>query len=444
MVTYGTTAIPSDQINVISGGTVAISAAFENTMVVVGGMDTGNGSATEGDVVQVTSPSDAQSKFGDGSELHEQAQLAFQNGVSELYMMPVEETSVSGETQSTQSGTLDNAPIFDPNVNDEHSISVADTSGTDPDTVVHYGSTPPTPSETDTVNVNPVTGEYEADSAPDGDYEFTYDHGDYSASALAPAVDQSARIVVVCTENTSVINDLATEVNSNATDFDFMHSVAGAAPVPDPSSTSSYTSGYIDTIDERRVSLVSPARAFTDDAETNQVRTVGAIGGYLASLALGLSSTGDSIGGFAALRADFTPSQAGTLIDNQVMPLINYPPVEIVKDMTASTTQKFERVYGMQVVDEATEISHLISRTFVGEQNTQPNRDALDRSHRNAYIGMRDGSPKQLDDFTVNVEEDSSNANQANVTIGLDVVDIMDIIDVTITVGDIVRNEGAS
>lgn len=443
MVTYGTTAIPSDQIEVISGGTVDISAAFENTMVVVGGMDTNSGNATPGDLTTVSSPADAQTKFGDGSELHDQAKLAFGNGVGTLKAVPVTETSVSSETQGSQSGTLDNAPIFDPNVNGEHSITAADTSGTDPDVNVHYGSTPPTPSS-DTINVNPVTGEYEADAAPAGDYEFDYEYGTYDSATIAKAVDDSPRIVALCTENESVVNTAATEVNDNATDFDFMHVVAGAYPVPDPTDTQTYTSNYSDGVDERRVSLVSPPRAYTDDAETNLVRTHGAVGGYLASLSLGLSATGDEIGGLTALRADFAPTDAGNIIDDQVLPLIDYPGIEIVKDMTTSTTQKFERVYGMQVIDEATEISHLISRSFIGEQNTQANRDALGRSHRNAYIGMREGTPKQLDDYTVNVTENTSNSDQVDVSIGLDIVDIMDIVDVTITVGDIIRNNGAS
>lgn len=444
MVTYGTTAIPSDIIDVVAGGTVQISAAFDNTMVVVGGMDTANGSATPGDVVEVSSPSDAQSKFGDGSELHEQSQLAFQNGVATLYMMPVAETTVTNETQTTQSGTLSNAPLFDPNVNTEHDVTATDTTDGSMTVNIVYEDSPTQPSDADTVNVNPRTGDYSADAAPTGDYEFDYDYGDYSATALQPAVDQSARIVAVCTESETVVNDLATEVNNNATDFDFMHSVAGAYPRAGSNSANTYATNYTDGVDERRVSLVSPPRAYVDDAETVQVRTVGAVGGYLASLALGLSATGDSVGGFTGLRTELSPQDAGNLIDEQVMPLIDYPPVEIVKDMTTSTSQKFERVYAMNVIDEATEISHLISRVYVGEQNTSPNRRGLARSHRNAYIGMVDNSPPMLDDFTVSVEEDSSNANEVNVNIGLDVVDVMDIIDVSITVGDIIRNNGAS
>lgn len=438
MVTYGTTAIPSDQIEVVAGGTVAISAAFENSMVIVGGMDTATGTATEGDLVEVTSPADAQDKFGDGSELHEQSQIAFQNGVATLHMLPVSETSVTDETSGTQSGTLANAPIMDPNIHDEHDITVTDSGGGTLTVNIVYDGAASSPSATDEINIDPTTGEYNADATPDGtDYEFDYTYGDYSTSVLQTAVDESPRIVGVCTESESVVNDLATEINSAATDFDFMHGVAGASPEADSGS-------YSDGVDEERISLVAPSRGYVDDAETNEVRTVGAVGGYLASLALGLSSTADSIGGFTGLRTDYTPSEAGDLIDAQVLPLIDYPGVEIVKDMTTSTEPKFERVYAMQIVDEATELSHLISREFVGDQNTSSNRNLLARSHRNTFNGMRDGTPKQLDDYTVSVTEDGSNANQVNVSIGLDVVDVMDIIDVTITVGDIIRNEGAA
>lgn len=443
MVTYGTSAIPSDIIEVLSGGTVAISAAFENTMVVVGGMDTAEGNATPGELVRVSSPSDAQTKFGDGSELHQQSSLAFQNGVGELRMLPVEESTETESFTGSASGTLSNVPFFDPAVQPEHEITAQDTveSASVDVNVVYTDGSPSAPSEANTINLDYVTGQWTADES--SDYEITYDYGDYSSGSLQAAVDSSPRMLAVCTESESVVNDVATEVNDNATDFDFMHSLGGAKPRSEDDTATAYATNYTDGVDERRVSLAFSPRGYVDDAETTEVRTVGAIGGYLASLSLGLSSTNDSIGGLTGLRTELTPSEAGTLIDSQVMPLIDYPPVTIVKDMTTSTDPRFERVYGMQVVDEATEISHVISREFVGEQNTTSNRNLLKRSHRNAYRGMEDSSPPLLDDYTVSVTENESDPNQVDVEIGLDIVDIMDTVSVTITVGDIIRNEGA-
>lgn len=444
MVVYGTTVIPSDQIEVISGGTVAVSAAFERTIGLIGGMDTANGSATDGNVVSVSSPSDAQDKFGDGSELHRAARLAFNNGVAEMWALPVAETSVTGEAAGGTSGTLSNVPAFDPNVNTEHSITATDTGGTDPDVNIVYDDSVSTPSESDTVNVNPVTGEFEFDAAASGSYEFDYTYGDYSQTEMANLVDEEPRIVVALTESESVASDLAGELGSRAQNgFTFMHGMAGAMPEVDPSS-------YSDGLDDRRLSVLSAARGFTDEARTEEVRTTAAVGGHLASLPLGESATNDGVEGLVGgLRNTsdgdaLTTSEAGTLIDAEVMPLIDYPPVTIVKDMTTSTDTRFERVHTMQIVDEVTELSHIVSRQFVGELNTDANRASLRQSHRNFMKEMRDDAPPLLDSFTVSVTENDSNANQVDVELGVDVVNVMDVIDVTITVGDIVQNGGAA
>lgn len=437
MVTYGTTTIPSDQITVLAGSSVAISVAFENSIGLVGGMDTANGTATDGEVTTVRSPTDAADKFGSGSELHEQVTLAFQNGAGTIYALPVEEASTTETFGATSSGTVANVPVMDPNVHDEHEVTARDTVDSVDMTVNIVYDTPTQPTDSDTMQFNPVTGEWAADES--SDYDITYDYGDWSATALEPILDESPRIIGLLTENEPTVNTLATELNSRATNFDFMHSVAGANPTVDPAN-------YSDGVDERRVSLTFPSRAYVDAAETDEHRTVGAVAGYLASLPLGLSSTNDQIGGFTSLArtpSGYGPSDAGNLVDEEVMPLLDYPPVTIVKDMTTSTEPKFERVYAMQIVDEATELSHLISRNFVGGQNTSATRQNLRRSHENTFLGMENGSPKLLDDYTVSVEEDSSDPKQANVTIALDVVDVMDTIDATITVGDIVRNEGA-
>lgn len=437
MVTYGTTAIPSDQITVLSGSTVAVSAAFENSVGLIGGMDTANGTATTGEVTQVRSTSDAADKFGEGSELHEQVSLAFQNGAATIYALPVAETQTTETFTGTSSGTVSDVPVMDPNIHDEHDVTAQDTvEATSVEVNIVYDSAPSQPTDANTMNFNPVTGEWAADES--SDYDITYTHGDYSTTAIDPLLDESPRIVIALTETEAVVNDVATELNSRATNFDFMHAVAGA--IPKVTDTANYTDG----VEERRVSLTYPSRGYIDDAETDMQRTAGAVGGYLAGLPLGPSATNDEVGGFTALYEPLTgPSDAGDLIDAEVLPLLDYPPVTIVKDMTTSTDTQFERVYGMQIVDEATELSHLISREFVGRQNSEGNRAALERSHINTYLDMENGTPKLLDDFNVEVTENDANPDQVDVTIGLDVVDIMDTIDVTITVGNVIRNGGA-
>jgi hypothetical protein len=437
MAIFGTTAIPGDSIEVRSGGTVAIGAAFATTVGLVGGMDTNNGSATPGEVVEVASSADAATQFGEDSELKKQVDLVYQNGnISTIYAVAVSETEVTAESAGGTSGSLDDAPLFDPNVNAEHDITASDTGGDDPTVEVVYDSPPATPSSADTVNVNPVTGEFEFDTTADGSYEFDYEYGDYSTAiqTLAPKVP---RTLAALTESVSVANDLVTELNSAAADFEFMHGQVGGGPEVDPSS-------YSDTIDERRLSIVVPSRAYTDAANTNEVRTLGATAGLQSGLALGNSSTYESLGGFVDIgRTEderYSNSELGTLIDSQVYPLKQGDRIFVVKDMTTSTDPRFERVYASEIVDEATEISHQISQQFVGELNTESNRFALGESHSTSYQEFVEDD--LLDAYSVTVSE-GADPDEVDVDIGLDVVDIMDTIDVTITVGDVVTNGGA-
>lgn len=432
MATFGTNTIPSDQITVQSGGTYAISAAFSTTVGLVGGMDTTNGSATPGKTVTVESSADAATKFGEDSELKEQVDFALANGAGTIYATPVSETQTTESVSSTASGALSNAPALDPNVQPEHDITAQDTNeGASVDVNVVYDSPPDTPTTSNTINLNPVTGEFEADES--SSYDITYTHGDY-AGAITSTIKKVPRFVAVLTESTSVANDLLSNLKDKAKDFDFMHGIVGALPEVAPSE-------YSDNFDDRRLIVVAPSRGYTDAANTNMVRTMGAVGGKQAGKALGDSTTYEAVDGFADLNTKYTNQELGTLIDNQVYPLKQASGIQVVKDMTTSSDAKFERVYASEIIDESTEISHQISQNYVGEANTESNRFALGESHASSYSEMEEDN--LLDAYTVRVSE-GPNPDEVDVTIGLDVVDVMDVIDVEITVGDVITNGGAS
>lgn len=432
---YGTTGIPGDSVEVTSGGTVAISAAFTTTLGLVGGMDTANGNATPGEVTTIESSADASTAFGEDSELKQNVDAALANSAGTIYAVPVSETT--GETETftgSQSGTLANpsGPIFDPNVQPEHEITAQDTVEATSVTVnTVYASPPSQPTDANTMNVNPVTREWAADES--SDYDITYDYGDYS-SAVTEVVKKVPRIVSVLTENTTVANDLLTELNSYDTGFDFMHGVVGAMPEVG-------ASGYSDALDDRRISVVAPSRGFLDAAETDMIRTMGAVGGKQAGKALGDSTTYESLNGLASLNTVYTNSELATLIDSQVYPLQQKGGITVIKDMTTSTDSKFERIYASEIVDEATEISHQISQEFIGEANTEDNRLSLRESHASSYAELSESD--LLEAYSVSVSK-GANDFEVDLNIGLDVIGIMDVIDVTVTVGDVVTNQGAA
>ena len=65
-------------------------------------------------------------------------------------------------------------------------------------------------------------------------------------------------------------------------------------------------------------------------------------------------------------------------------------------------------------------------------------RDVMNRE----FVGVSE-SDDLLEDFFVNATE-GANDFEVDVDVGLDVIGVMDTIDVTITVGDVVQNGGAA
>ena len=426
---YGTTVIPSDQITVVGGGTIAISTAFAQDAGLVGGMDVENGTGESGEVYELRSVSRAVDLFGEDSELARAVRATISNGVQTVYAVGVPETEAT-EEDTDDSGTLENAPLFDPNVHPDHEISV--TAGVETlDVRIVYDSPVSADADEDEVLINPITGEWAADESDT--YEFVYTYGSYT-EAINDVADRVPRILAVCTESNDIANELAETLNSNATEFDFTHGVVGAQPELDPT-------GFELLQDEPRLSVVAPARSFTDDAQTRQVRTAAAVGGHLASLPLGSSSTYDSLSGLTGLAETYSPNDAGSLIDAGVLPVMRDGRILVVKDMTTADDVRFERVYSNEIVDEATEISHLISQQFIGELNTQTNREDLLDSHDSAYLEMKNDRPPLLDNYSVDVND--TGGNVVELTIGLDVVNVIDNIEVQIVVGDVITNGGA-
>jgi hypothetical protein len=168
---------------------------------------------------------------------------------------------------------------------------------------------------------------------------------------------------------------------------------------------------------------------------------MGATGSKEAGKPLGLSTTFEPVAGFADLRTKYTNAELGTFIDSEVYPVRQSGGIQIVKDMTTSTDVRFERVYASEIVDEVTEVSHNISQDFIGNPNTEENRISLEESHRTSYSEFV--ADNLLDAYTVAVKE-GTNPDEVVVNIGVDVVDVMDLIDVTITVGSIIQNGGAA
>jgi len=441
MTTAGTTAIPSDEITVAAGSTVSIGAAFDATYALVGGMDTTNGAASPGTAEEVSNPTDAKSLFGDDSELHRAAKLAFRHPLDTLYAVGLNETETTESFGATTSGTLGNTPLFDPNLHGDKTVTAVDGASNDIAVDIVYDDPPQTPGSSQTLALNPRTGDFEADSQRD--YDITYAYADNYTAAINEATDQTARVTAVLTEFESDGSTLATDLSDNASNFNFGHGFVGAPPREDANGPGGYATSYSDGLDDKRLSVVAPPRG-TTAVGGDEARTIAEIGAWTAAQPLGTSATNktEPLGGFDSLRTNLGTANAQTLIDAQVTPLFDDNP-RIIKDQTTATTVRFERVYSNQVVDEGTARTHDVSADYVGGLNIASDRQQFNRSLRNELLDMERNSPPLLDDFAVNVTPDSQNDNQVNVEVGLDVVDVVDNVVVNVAVGDVITNESA-
>lgn len=439
-ITYDTL---GSTVTVHPTGTVA-PGQLNTAVAIVGGYDGGDAdsSVIEGEPTIVNTGTEADNMFGPNSELARQAELAFANGATAVHGVPAEETETTesfGTSTSTASGTLSNAPVFDPNVHPNKDITVQDvTESSSVEVSITYASTPTQPSDTNTVNVNPVNGEWAADAS--SEYEFTYRYGDYD-NAITAAVGETVRAVGVCTEDPSLKTSLNTELSTAQNNFRFLRGITGSEVEIDVGSTGSYSP----ETDDWRMVEVAPSRGTGTDGEA---RTVGAILGMVASQPVDVtgSITYDTVAGFTDLRTKFTPTQAESF--ERVTAITDE--YEVAEGITTAQEDSFADIYKVEIIDFVVEGIYAHIKNYRGGSNAEPSqrrfksqlkRTLSSYSVPNAQpplLASGDGSQP----YTVTVGIGSADT-ETDVDIGIDVAPIAKEVTLDVSVGPIQFN-GAS
>lgn len=446
-VTYGESNIPGTVLTARVSSTTAVSLAFESSVCLIGGYDDVNGnlsssSYSAGELIDDVSEQQAENLFGEDSELHNQVRLAFLGGAGRVQCVPLPETSTTETFAAVSSGTLSDDPI-DPRVNTEHSITAQDTvAAASVDVNLVDDDPPSTPSSSNTINLNPTTGDWEADES--SDYDISYDYADWSTS-ITNAAPSDARFITALTENDSHLSTLLTDVKNEAQDFDFKRAVGGIPPQADPAN-------YTIPFDDQRMVLTAPARGTALD---QTVRLSGAIAGAMAGTELGGSATGDQLSGVTGVGVRYTKSDLTNFGSNsdleRITPVRRGPDgFEIVEDLTTSTTEKFQKVYKVEIVDDIAYACHLVARRFISEPNTVDSRElALEAPIRATLRDAADNSPPLLsstdgsEPFAVTSSAGATD-EEVDLDIGIDVTGVAKLINIDLGVGPILTFEGAS
>lgn len=347
-------------IDIEPSGTVT-AGDLNTSVAIVGYGDTTDGEASVNEPALVASSTEAATQFGAGSELAVQTELALANGASEVFGVVIDSTNETESVTAQSSGTLSNAPLVDPRVT-AATLTVTDSGGTEL-SVQYTDGTPTQPDTTDTVAVDPTTGEWDASSS--GDYEFTYEAADFT-SAVESAVGETVRFVAVCTEADGPTNTLLSALENRARDFRFSRGIVGAGENPDAAQASSYSPDS----DDLRLIEVAPSYGTTRNGDT--ARLCGAIAGLAASQPIDVtgSITYDELVGFDSLAVEYSPSQAQQF-DRVTAVTDTY---EIAEGVTTSTDNAFADIYKVEIVDYVVERLHRRVTEYRGGSNAQSSR----------------------------------------------------------------------
>lgn len=438
-ITYDTL---GSTVTVTPTGTVA-PGQINTEVAIVSGYNSAKAdpSVTAGQATVVNTGTEAENMFGSPSELARQARLAFANGATAVHGVPVGETTTTenfGSGSATDNGTVNNVPVLDPNVNPAQSVTAQDvTAGNSVDVTIVYSS-PASPSGTDEMEFNPITGDWAADDT--SEYDITYTYGDYS-TAIGNAVGRDVRSVGVCTESDSVKTTLDSDMDTQSSNFRFLRGVTGSDVDISPASTGSYTP----TVEDWRMVEVAPSRATSSQGN---VRTVGAVAGMIASQPIDVtgSITYDNITGLDSLKVEFSPTEAENF--SQVTALTDE--FEVAEGVTTSSESAFADIYKVEIIDFIVEGIYGHIKNYRGGSNAQPARRRF-KSQLKRFLGRHsvpDAIPPLLasgdgtQPYSVSVRQGSTDT-EADVDIGIDVAPIAKEVVLDVSVGPIKFN-GAS
>jgi len=429
MTTYGDKQEPGIVTDLTSSAAVQTSGEAPSDVGIVGQADLANATepADTTKVYQVTRASKAVSWFGpEDSSLLTQAVIdALQEGAYPVYAVATSETAVVDEDHSGTASTtvsLNNAPIRE----DESTIEVT-LDGTDQTPNLVYDDVSTYSPAAGECYVNPVDAEVEIESTPGTSLHIDYEHFDY-VGGHDVMVDKVADVIdyfVPLSENTSVVDDANSTVDSMEDEYNLALLDAGAGVRVDPSS---FTQSY----DDSRTQVVYPTR-FEDNSSA-----VAAYAGYKATLGLDQTPVNKRLNTNKRLAVTLDRAERGSLIDENVVPLADEPRgVRIADDpTTVSDTNKDEQNlnYGFnrKVADYIIETTRDNQRPFVGKLNSTVVRNTLEGMVNDQLTQLQESSV--VIGYEVNVQKED--AVTAGLEMSVDLVEPLRFIDNTITIGN--------
>jgi len=484
MATYGS--FPGVRVTTQSGGISSIAIGEEEKLVIFGEanyvLDTSGSTdelvvqgddstlnVTASEPEQINAPREANEKFGDGTELAEGMKEALANGANINFLngVAVPREFVEAEVQSTQSGTLDNFALVEntgdavdsnaDSINDQ-GIEVVDTTDGPMTVELRYGGQPTQPSDADTIFINPLTGEYSADAAPAGDYEFSYTYNDYSTAFRAQSVrnivnENETGVYVALSDSDNVSASLSSEVSTLRNNFQLVNAISVAEPNDSetlPSANTSDENGGADarydtgnygtanqSVSEEYYYKFAPGRE-----EDSRKTIAGGVGGLFAGNAISNPIYNDQLTGYQSLEQKFSKTDADNMRGEDIIPIRSGGAVRVqgnrATNFSASSTVAAD-FFTRRITDRVILIGKQVGDEIIGRINDEDTRSQARRlilAELRQLVSDRLIQPNTDDEtnLSVDVFEDSTDKDQVNIDISFTPFGIVKRVDETITV----------
>ncbi|AGM11347.1 tail sheath [Halogranum tailed virus 1] len=449
MATYGN--FPGVQVTTAGGGITGIEVGDEEKVVIFGrgAPDAGNRTASYESPEQIGARREADTKFGEDSELATAMKDALANGanISYLYgVMPTEsgagdsiDTGADTPTEQVSgqsSGTLADFPI----VEETGFYAVRDTvDAVDMTVNLVYESAPSAPADANTIAINPQTGEWAADSS--SDYDFFYNYLDWSAAFNAADTvvnEDETGLYVALSEAETVASTLSGKTTSLRNEYQLVNGIAGAMPNQtnaDDEPTFD-TTNYTDGVDNDSQFLFAPVRL-----DNSRYTALGSIGGLFGGAAISEPVYNDTINtGGNSLTQKLTRSEAQDLRDEQVIPVREAGAIRVKGNLSTSTDQDWERdFWRRRIVDRVILIAKEVGDATIGRINDDQTRNAAERTIRTELQALANdrlikANTADETNFFVDVYEDSTNSDEVNIDIGVTPQGIVKRVDTSVTI----------
>jgi len=434
MADIGTKLEPGIVTDVSSATTVSTSGTSPSDVGIVGQANLGGGvdegSATPNEVYLVTRSTDARNWFGDDSLLTEAVTDALNEGAFPVYAVATERLSVTGEDLSglsSTTGTLVEGPV-----SEDPSDTTFTIDGSEKETVIVYDTPADHSPNAGEVYFNPVTKEFELDSAPsdadDTNDTVDYDYFDYPSGhqALVDEASEAIDFFVPVSENLDVKTDAQVKVGNMAQEYNFAVALVGAGTRVDPLN-------YTNSFDDSRVQVVYPTR----DGDGKSL--IGSYAGKRASLGITTTPINKRLDAEKDLAVSLNLAERGELIDSRVVPLAQEAAgARIADDVNSVSDDNSEEAnirYGFSrlVIDYAMKIVQVNEKPFIGRLNSPAVRGALE-GLLNSQLKTLENSNSILN-YSLSVRK--VDATTASVELGVETAKPLRFIENKIAVGGV-------